>query len=65
MTEPEGADDLREAARPGAGEVTATVIVDAPAERVFAALHRLGAAVATGSRSPGSGWSRATAARAA
>ncbi|MET7371151.1 SRPBCC family protein [Micromonospora arida] len=38
MTEPEGADDLREAARPGAGEVTATVIVEAPAERVFAAL---------------------------
>ncbi|MGW3618373.1 SRPBCC family protein [Micromonospora arida] len=38
MTEPEGADDLRGAARPGAGEVTATVIVEAPAERVFAAL---------------------------
>jgi len=38
VTEPEGADDLREAARPGAGEVTATVIVEAPAERVFAAL---------------------------
>lgn len=31
-------DDIREAARPGAGEVTATVIVKAPAERVFAAL---------------------------
>ncbi|KXK63771.1 polyketide cyclase [Micromonospora rosaria] len=28
---------FREAARPGSGEVTATVIVDAPAERVFAA----------------------------
>ncbi|WP_433129181.1 SRPBCC family protein [Micromonospora sp. CA-240977] len=38
MTGPGGADDLREAAQPGAGEVTATVIVDAPAERVFAAL---------------------------
>ncbi|MEU7750912.1 SRPBCC family protein [Micromonospora sp. NPDC049101] len=38
MTGPGGADDLREAAHPGAGEVTATVIVDAPAERVFAAL---------------------------
>ncbi|GGL92485.1 MULTISPECIES: SRPBCC family protein [Micromonospora] len=32
------ADGFREAARPGAGEVTATVIVDAPAARVFAAL---------------------------
>ncbi|ROT31995.1 SRPBCC family protein [Micromonospora sp. HM5-17] len=30
--------DLRAAARPGAGEVTATVIVAAPASRVFAAL---------------------------
>ncbi|MFF0150194.1 SRPBCC family protein [Micromonospora sp. NPDC005203] len=38
MTGPGGADDLREAAQPGAGEVTATVIVAAPAERVFAAL---------------------------
>ncbi|MFG2099307.1 SRPBCC family protein [Micromonospora echinaurantiaca] len=38
MTGPEGADDLREAAHPGAGEVTATVIVNAPAGRVFAAL---------------------------
>ncbi|MET8039302.1 SRPBCC family protein [Micromonospora sp. NPDC005215] len=38
MTGPGGADDLREAAQPGAGEVTATVLVDAPAERVFAAL---------------------------
>ncbi|MBM0279570.1 SRPBCC family protein [Micromonospora tarensis] len=38
MTEPAGADDLQEAARPGAGEVTATVIVGAPAERVFAGL---------------------------
>ncbi|MER5332042.1 SRPBCC family protein [Micromonospora sp. NPDC002717] len=38
MTGPVGGDDLREAAQPGAGEVTATVIVDAPAERVFAAL---------------------------
>ncbi|SCE81740.1 Polyketide cyclase / dehydrase and lipid transport [Micromonospora coriariae] len=37
MTDP-GADDLREAAQPGAGEVTATVIVNAPAERVFTAL---------------------------
>jgi hypothetical protein len=34
MSEP--LDNLGEAARPGAGEVTATVIVDAPAERVFA-----------------------------
>ncbi|WDZ86632.1 SRPBCC family protein [Micromonospora cathayae] len=33
-----GAEDLGAAAQPGAGEVTATVIVDAPAERVFAAL---------------------------
>lgn len=31
-------DGLREAAQPGAGEVTATVIVNAPADRVFAAL---------------------------
>ncbi|MER7888487.1 SRPBCC family protein [Micromonospora sp. NPDC094482] len=38
MTDPDGGDGLREAAQPGAGEVTATVIVDAPAERVFAAL---------------------------
>ncbi|MEV4540755.1 SRPBCC family protein [Micromonospora echinaurantiaca] len=38
MTGPEGADDLREAAHPGAGEVTAAVIVNAPAGRVFAAL---------------------------
>ncbi|MEV4655179.1 SRPBCC family protein [Micromonospora sp. NPDC049301] len=38
MTDPGGADDLREAAQPGAGEVTATVVVNAPAERVFAAL---------------------------
>ncbi|MEV0810742.1 SRPBCC family protein [Micromonospora sp. NPDC050200] len=38
MTGPEGADDLREAAQPGAGEFTATVIVDAPADRVFTAL---------------------------
>ncbi|MGN9807790.1 SRPBCC family protein [Micromonospora sp. BQ11] len=38
MTGPRGADDLGEVARRGAGEVTATVIVDAPAERVFAAL---------------------------
>ncbi|BCL15457.1 SRPBCC family protein [Micromonospora sagamiensis] len=37
MTAPGGSDELREAAQPGAGEVTATVIVDAPAERVFAA----------------------------
>jgi hypothetical protein len=34
----DGADGLREAAQPGAGEVTATVIVNAPAARVFAAL---------------------------
>jgi uncharacterized membrane protein len=32
------ASNLRDAARPGAGEVTATVIVNAPADRVFAAL---------------------------
>lgn len=38
MTTPEEVERLREAAQPGAGEVTATVIVDAPAERVFAAL---------------------------
>ncbi|WBB65185.1 SRPBCC family protein [Micromonospora sp. WMMD812] len=38
MTDSDGDDGLREAAQPGAGEVTATVIVDAPAERVFAAL---------------------------
>ncbi|MFC3504167.1 SRPBCC family protein [Micromonospora krabiensis] len=38
MTGSDGADGLGEAAQPGAGEVTATVIVDAPAERVFAAL---------------------------
>ncbi|MFE0590054.1 SRPBCC family protein [Micromonospora echinospora] len=37
MTARGGSDELREAAQPGAGEVTATVIVDAPAERVFAA----------------------------
>lgn len=34
----EGAEPLREAAKPGAGEVTATVIVQAPAERVFAGI---------------------------
>ncbi|WP_416901265.1 SRPBCC family protein [Micromonospora echinospora] len=38
MSAPGGSEELREAAQPGAGEVTATVIVDAPAERVFAAL---------------------------
>ncbi|WBB77669.1 SRPBCC family protein [Micromonospora sp. WMMD882] len=38
MIGPGGSEELREAARPGAGEVTATVIVEAPAERVFAAL---------------------------
>lgn len=38
MTAGDGADDLREAAQPGAAEVTATVIVRAPADRVFAAL---------------------------
>jgi hypothetical protein len=41
VSEPGGqreAEGLREAARPGAGEVTATVIVNAPARRVFAAL---------------------------
>ncbi|MFB9237139.1 SRPBCC family protein [Plantactinospora siamensis] len=37
MTDPADADELRAAARPGSGEVTATVIVRAPAERVFAA----------------------------
>ncbi|MEV0330819.1 SRPBCC family protein [Micromonospora echinospora] len=37
MSAPGGSEELREAAQPGAGEVTATVIVDAPAERVFAA----------------------------
>ncbi|MFC7545195.1 SRPBCC family protein [Plantactinospora sp. GCM10030261] len=37
MTEPTGADELRAAAAPGAGEVTATVIVNASADRVFAA----------------------------
>lgn len=37
MTDPGGTDDIREAARPGSGEVTATVIVNASAERVFAA----------------------------
>lgn len=38
MNDQSGADDLRSAAQPGAGEVTATVIVNAPAHRVFAAL---------------------------
>ncbi|MEU6205499.1 SRPBCC family protein [Micromonospora musae] len=38
MTAEQRGEDLPEAAQPGAGEVTATVIVDAPAERVFAAL---------------------------
>jgi hypothetical protein len=37
VSAPGGSEELREAAQPGAGEVTATVIVDAPAERVFAA----------------------------
>jgi hypothetical protein len=36
VTGPEPADRLRDAAAPGAGEVTATVIVNAPAARVFA-----------------------------
>jgi hypothetical protein len=36
-TGPEAARGLHDAARPGAGEVTATVIVNAPAEKVFAA----------------------------
>ncbi|MFC8847239.1 MULTISPECIES: SRPBCC family protein [unclassified Micromonospora] len=38
MTGSADAEGLREAAQPGAGEVTATVIVNAPAERVFAGL---------------------------
>ncbi|EEP73130.1 SRPBCC family protein [Micromonospora sp. KC207] len=38
MTGSADADGLREAAHPGAGEVTATVIVNAPAARVFAGL---------------------------
>ncbi|MGC4804597.1 SRPBCC family protein [Micromonospora sp. DT233] len=38
MTDGAADDGLRAATQPGAGEVSATVIVDAPAERVFAAL---------------------------
>ena len=38
MSEQGAGDELGSAAQPGAGEVTATVIVNAPAERVFAAL---------------------------
>ncbi|HEX5596612.1 MAG TPA: SRPBCC family protein [Micromonosporaceae bacterium] len=38
MSDQSGSENLREAAQPGAGEVTATVIVNAPAPRVFAAL---------------------------
>jgi hypothetical protein len=37
MSSADEAGNLRDAAQPGAGEVTATVIVDAPAEKVFAA----------------------------
>lgn len=37
MSGAEQGGQLRDAAQPGAGEVTATVIVDAPAEKVFAA----------------------------
>jgi uncharacterized membrane protein len=37
MSTAEPVDGLGDAARPGTGEVTATVIVNAPAERVFAA----------------------------
>jgi hypothetical protein len=37
MTQPDPAENLREAATPGTGEVTATVIVNAPAATVFAA----------------------------
>jgi uncharacterized membrane protein len=37
MSTSEPADGIGDAARPGSGEVTATVIVNAPAERVFAA----------------------------
>src|ERR1700716_3336045 len=37
MSGAEQAGHLRDAAQPGAGEVTATVIVDAPAAKVFAA----------------------------
>ena len=37
MSAAEPVDGLGDAARPGTGEVTATVIVNAPAERVFAA----------------------------
>ena len=60
-----GARDLvGDAAGPGAGEVTATVIVNAPAERVFAAFT---AWERQGEWIPFTrcGWSRATAARAA
>jgi hypothetical protein len=38
MTDPEASENLRDAASPGTGEVTATVIVRASAERVFAGL---------------------------
>ena len=38
MSTTEPVDGLGEAAKPGSGEVTATVIVNAPAARVFAAL---------------------------
>ncbi|HET6484072.1 MAG TPA: SRPBCC family protein, partial [Actinoplanes sp.] len=38
MSATEPVEGLGDAARPGTGEVTATVIVRAPAERVFAAL---------------------------
>lgn len=37
MSTTEPVDGLGDAARPGTGEVTATVIVDAPADKVFAA----------------------------
>jgi uncharacterized protein YndB with AHSA1/START domain len=37
MSAAEPVDNLGDAARPGTGEVTATVIVNAPAARVFAA----------------------------
>jgi hypothetical protein len=38
MTDPEASANLRDAAAPGTGEVTATVIVNASADRVFSGL---------------------------
>ena len=65
MSDAEAARNLRDAAQPGAGEVTATVIVNAPAASVFAAFTAWERQARVDPLHQGAGRVRATAARAA